>query len=137
MIKSPPSSCLLRNLLACAIALLIPACACRSDASPRGNVNQLQTAHLGFIDGHTAAAAPSQWNEAAFNNEVTAITTQFTKAASCVPKAVPARREFITNSTELFQRDVAKVRKSHFLSPIYAAFKRKQIQQNYSLIIKP
>ena len=137
MSKNSPFPPLLRGLLACVLALFIPACELMSDASAQVDLNQLQTAHLGFIDAHTSTAAPAQWDEAAFNSEVAAITTQFTNTASYVPKAVPARRQFISNSADLFQRDVATVRKNHFLSPTYAAFKKKQIQQNYSVIIKP
>jgi len=48
---------------------------------------QLQTAHLGLIDANTAAAAPTQWDEAALESEVGRITTLFTHAEADVPKA--------------------------------------------------
>ena len=137
MSKFLPFPAVLCGLLACGIALFIPACKMISEASAQVELAQLQTAHLGFIDANTAAAAPAQWDEAAFESEVGRITTLFTHAEADVPKAVPARRQFISNSADLFQRDATKVRTNHFLSTSYAAFRKKQIQQNYSLVIKP
>src|SRR6059036_1903076 len=51
-------------------------------------------------------------------------------------KAVPARKEFIKNSAKLFQRDAALVRKQHCLSPSFAANKKKQLEQNYNLLLQ-
>ena len=55
---------------------------------------------------------------------------------SCCVEDVPARKEFIRNSANLFQRDAALVQKQHCLSPSFAANKKKQLQQNYDLLLK-
>ena len=64
------------------------------------------------------------------------ITQQFTDAEAAESKTVPARKEFIKNSANLFRRDAALVQKQHCLSPSFAANKEKQLQQNYDLLLK-
>jgi len=100
-------------------------------------VQQLEIAHLNFIDHHTCVAGtPATWDQASFDKEVADITKQFTDAEAAVPKTVPARKQFIRNSANLFQRDAALVQKQHCLSPSFAANKGKQLQQNYDLFLK-
>jgi hypothetical protein len=100
-------------------------------------VQQLETAHLTFIDHHTCAEGTRPtWDQASFDKEVADITRQFTDAEAAVSKTVPARKEFIRNSANLFRRDAALVQKQHCLSPSFAANKKKQLQQNYDLLLK-
>jgi hypothetical protein len=67
---------------------------------------------------------------------VAEITQQFTDAEAAESKAVPAFKEFIKNSAELFQRDAALVRQQHCITPSFAANKKKQLQQNYDLVLQ-
>jgi len=100
-------------------------------------MQQLKDAHVAFIDHHTCVGGkPATWDQASFDSEVAKITQQFTDAEAAESKAVPARKTFIKNSADLFQRDAALVRKNHCLSPSFAANKKKQLQQNYDLMLK-
>ena len=134
MFKHIPLSAAPRGIIVCAIALSLSACATTTKLSFQDRVRQLETAQLTFIDNHTRAEdTPAPWNQASFDSEVAKITEQFTEAEDAESKAVPARKEFIKNSAVLFQRDAALVRKNHFLSPSYAANRKKQLQQNYDV----
>ena len=122
------------------IACSLSACATISSPSSQIRIKQLRDAHFAFIDHHTrAAGTPAtdvQWDQAGFDAEVARINQQFADAEAAEPKAVPARKEFIKNSAELFRRDAEFVREKHSLSPAFAANKKKQLQQNYDLMLK-
>jgi hypothetical protein len=126
-----------RGIIVCAITLSLGACATMTKPSSQVRVQQLEAAHLAFIDHYTrAGGTPVPWDQASFDSEVAKITQQFTEAEAAESKAVPARKEFIKNCANLFQRDVALVRKNHSLSPSNAAHRKKQLQQNYDLFLK-
>ena len=121
----------------CTVALFLCSCATVTESSSQVTLQQLENAHLAFINHHTCAGGkPAAWDQASFDSEVAKITQQFTDAEAAVSKTVPARKEFIRNSANLFQRDAALVRKKHCLSPSFAANKKKQLQQNYDLVLK-
>jgi hypothetical protein len=104
---------------------------------PSVGVQQLKDAHVAFIEHYTCVEGrPATWDQASFDSEVAKITQQFADAAVAQPKDVPARKEFIVNSADLFQRDAALVRKQHCLSPSFAANKKKQLVQNYDLLLQ-
>jgi len=124
------------GIIVCVITLSLCACATMTKSSSQVQVQQLEAAHLTFIDHYTRAeGTPAPWDQASFDSEVAKITQQFTEAEAAESKAVPARKEFIKNCAALFQRDVALVRKNHSLSPSYAAHRKKQLQQNYNLFL--
>ena len=119
------------------IALSLCSCAIFTESSSQTRLQQLENAHLAFIDQYTCVKGkPAKWDQASFDSQVAKITQQFTDAEAAESKAVPARKEFIKNSAQLFQRDAALVRKQHCLSPSFAANKKKQLQQNYDLFLK-
>jgi hypothetical protein len=121
----------------CTIALFLCSCATLTAPSFQVRAQQLKDAHVAFIDHYTCVEAkPAAWDQASFDSEVAKITQQFTDAEAAESKAVPARKTFIKNSADLFQRDAALVRKKHCLSPSFAANKKKQLQQNYDLMLK-
>jgi Carboxypeptidase regulatory-like domain len=102
-----------------------------------GGVQQLKDAHLGFINHYTCAEGTrATWDQASFDKEVADITQQFTDAEVAVSKTVPGRKEFIRNSANLFRRDAALVQKQHCVSPSFAAIKKKELQQNYDLLLQ-
>ena len=120
----------------CGIALLLCSCATVTESSSQARMQQLETAHLDFIKHHTCVeGALVTWDQASFDSEVAKITQQFTDAEAAESKAVPARKEFIKNSANLFQRDAALIQKKHCLSPSFAANKEKQLQQNYDILL--
>jgi hypothetical protein len=120
-----------------AIALSLSSCATMTKTSSQVRVQELKDAHLAFIDHHTCVTGtPATWDQASFDSEVAKITQQFTDAEAAESKTVPARKEFIKNSAKLFQRDAALVRKQHCLSASFAANKKKQLQQNYDLLLQ-
>jgi len=126
-----------RGIIVCVIALSLCACATMTKSSSQVRVQQLETAQLAFIDNHTRTeGTPATWDQASFDSEVAKITQQFADAEAAEPKTVPAAKEFIKNSADLFQRDAALVRKQHSLSPAAAANKKKQLEQNYDLFLK-
>ena len=121
----------------CTVAFFLCSCATVTEPSSQVTVQQLKNAHLAFIDHHTCAEGTHPtWDQASFDKEVADITQQFTAAEAAVSKTVPARKEFIRNSANLFQRDAALIQKQHCLSPSFAANKKKQLQQNYDLLLK-
>jgi hypothetical protein len=121
----------------CTVALLLCSCATITQSSSQVRLQQLETAHLDFINHYTCVEGkPATWDQASFDSEVAKITQQFTDAEAAESKAVPARKTFIKNSADLFQRDAALVRKKHCLSPSFAANKKKQLEQNYDLFLK-
>src|SRR5437867_6060342 len=121
----------------CAIALSLCSCATLTKPSSQVRVQQLKDAHLAFIDHYTCVkGTKTKWDQAGFDSEVANITQQFTDAEAAESKTVPARKEFIKNSAKLFQRDAALVRKQHCLSPSFAANKKKQLEQNYNLLLQ-
>ena len=121
----------------CTIALFLCSCATLTAPSFQVRAQQLKDAHVAFIDHYTCVGAkPATWDQASFDSEVAKITQQFTDAEAAESKAVPARKTFIKNSADLFQRDAALVRKKHCLSPSFAANRKKQLQQNYDLMLK-
>jgi len=121
----------------CTIALSLCSCATVTKSSSQVRVQQLEDAHLAFIDHYTCVKGTKPtWDQASFDGEVARITQQFTDAEAAESKTVPARKEFIKNSAKLFQRDAALVRKQHCLSPSFAANKKKQLQQNYALLLQ-
>ena len=125
------------SIAICAVALFLCSCATFTESSSQVTLQQLENAHLAFIDHHTCAGgARSTWDQASFDKEVADITQQFTNAEAAVSKTVPARKEFIRNSANLFRRDAALIQKQHCLSPSFAANKKKQLQQNYDLVLK-
>jgi hypothetical protein len=125
------------SIAICAVAVFLCSCATFTESSSQVTLQQLENAHLAFIKHHTCAGgARSTWDQASFDKEVADITQQFTNAEAAVPKTVPARKEFIKNSANLFRRDAALVQKQHCLSPSFAANKKKQLQQNYDLVLK-
>jgi len=125
------------SVAAFVIALLLCSCATISKPSSQVRVQQLKDAHLAFIDHYTCVeGTPATWDQASFDSEVAKITQQFTDAEAAESKTVPARKEFVKNSAKLFQRDAALVRKQHCLSPSFAANKKKQLQQNYDLLLQ-
>jgi hypothetical protein len=125
------------GVIVCAIALSLGACATMTKPSSQVRVQQLEAAHLAFIDHYTCVKGTKPtWDQASFDSEVAKITQQFTDAEAAESKTVPARKEFIKNSAKLFQRDAALVRKQHCLSPSFAANKKKQLQQNYDLLLQ-
>ena len=125
------------SVAAFVIALSLCSCATFTESSFQVRVQQLKDAHLAFIDHYTCVeGTPATWDQASFDSEVAKITQQFTDAEAAESKAVPARKEFIKNSAKLFQRDAALVRKQHCLSPSFAANKKKQLQQNYNLLLQ-
>jgi hypothetical protein len=125
-----------RGIIVCAIVLSLCSCATTTKSSSQVRVQQLEAAHLAFIDHYTRAeGTPAPWDRASFDSEVAKITQQFTEAEAAESKAVPARKAFIKNCADLFQRDAALVRKNHSLSPSYAAHRKKQLQQNYNLFL--
>ena len=100
-------------------------------------MQQLKNAHLAFINQYTCAEGTRPtWDQASFDKEVADITQQFTDAEAVVSKTVPARKAFIRNSASLFRRDAALVQKQHCLSPSFAANKKRQLQQNYDLLLQ-
>jgi hypothetical protein len=102
-----------------------------------GRVQQLKDAHLAFIDHHTRVEGRSAtWDQASFDKEVTDIAQQFTDAEAAESKFGPARKEFIRNAANIFRRDAALVQKQHFVSPSFAAAKKKQLQENYGLLLQ-
>ncbi len=126
-----------RGITVCAITLSLCACATVTKSSSQVRVQQLKAAHLAFIDHYTCVKGTKPtWDQASFDSEVARITQQFTDAEAAESKTVPARKEFIKNSAKLFQRDAALVRKQHCLSPSFAANKKKQLQQNYDLLLQ-
>jgi hypothetical protein len=125
------------SIAICTVALLLCSCATFTEPSSQVTVQQLENAHLAFIDHHTCAEGTHPtWDQASFDKEVADITQQFTEAEAAVSKTVPARKQFIGNSANLFRRDAALVQKQHCLSPSFAANKKKQLQQNYDLLLK-
>jgi hypothetical protein len=125
------------NIAICTIALSLCSCATITEPSFQVRLQQLKDAHVAFIDHYTCVGGkPATWDQASFDSEVAKITQQFTDAEAAESKAVPARKTFIKNSADLFQRDAALVRKKHCLSPSFAANKKKQLQQNYDLMLK-
>jgi len=128
---TPPS------VAAFVIVLLLCSCATFTKSSFQVRVQQLKDAHLGFIKQHTCVkGTPTKWDQASFDSEVAKIKQQFTDAEAAESKAVPARKEFIKNSANLFQRDAALIQKQHCLSPSFAANKEKQLEQNYNLMLQ-
>ena len=137
MLKYRPSFLALFSVAICTVALFLCSCATITEPSSQVTVQQLENAHLTFIDHHTCVEGTgATWDEASFDKEVADITKQFTDAEAAVSKTVPARKEFIRNSASLFQRDAALIQKRHCLSPSFAANKKKQLQQNYALLLK-
>jgi hypothetical protein len=137
MVKHPRLLLTPWSVAICAIALSFCSCATVTKSSSQVRVQQLENAHLAFIDHYTCVEGkPATWDQASFDSEVAKITRQFTDAEAAESKAVPARKEFIKNSAKLFQRDAALVRKQHCLSPSFAANKKKQLQQNYDLLLQ-
>jgi hypothetical protein len=137
MFKHPRPVLTRSSVAICAIVLSLCSCATVTKSSSQVRVQQLKDAHLAFIDHHTCVGrTPATWDQAGFDSEVAKITQQFTDAEAAESKAVPARKEFIKNSAKLFQRDAAFVRKQHCLSPSFAANKKKQLQQNYDLVLQ-
>jgi hypothetical protein len=129
----------LDSLLIYTIAFCLGACATITGPSSNVRIQQLEMAHLAFISNYTRpadATTSPPWNQARFDSEVAKITQQFNDAEAAESKAVPARKEFIRNSADLFDRDAAFVAKHHFFSPAFAASKKKQLQQNYDLFLK-
>jgi hypothetical protein len=125
------------SVATCTLALFVCSCATLTQPSFQARVQQLKDAHLAFIDHYTCVeGTPAKWDQASFDSEVAKITQQFTDAEAAESKAVPARKTFIKNSADLFQRDAALVRKKHCLSPSFAANKKKQLQQNYDLFLQ-
>jgi len=121
----------------CTVAVFLCSCATITEPSSQVTVQQLKNAHLAFINHYTCAEGTRPtWDQASFDKEVADITRQFTDAEAAVSKTVPARKEFIRNSANLFRRDAALVQKQHCLSPSFAANKKKQLQQNYDLLLK-
>jgi hypothetical protein len=130
LLLTPPS------VAAFVIALSLCSCATFTEPSSQVRLQQLEDAHLAFIKHYTCVnGKPATWDQASFDSDVTRITQQFTDAEAAESKAVPARKEFIRNSADLFQRDAALVRKQHCLSPSFAANKTKQLEQNYNLFL--
>jgi hypothetical protein len=125
------------SVAAFVIALFLCSCATLTAPSFQVRVQQLKDAHVAFINHYTCVEGkPAAWDQASFDSEVAKITQQFTDAEAAESKAVPARKTFIKNSADLFQRDAALVQKKHCLSPSFAANKKKQLQQNYDLMLK-
>jgi hypothetical protein len=125
------------SIAICAVALFLCSCATWTESSSQVTLQQLENAHLAFIDHHTCAGGTRPtWDQASFDKEVADINKQFANAEAAVPKTVPARKKFIRNSANLFQRDAAFVQKQHCLSSSFAANKKKQLQQNYDLVLK-
>jgi len=137
MFKHPRLLLTPSSVAICAIALSLCSCATVTKSSSQVRVQQLKDAHLAFIDHHTCVGGtPAAWDQASFDSEVAKITQQFTDAEAAESKTVPARKQFIKNSADLFQRDAALVQKKHCLSPSFAANKKKQLQQNYDLLLQ-
>jgi len=137
MFKHPRLLLTPSSVAICAIVLSLCSCATVTKSSSQVRVQQLKDAHLAFIDHHTCVGGtPATWDQASFDSEVAKITQQFTDAEAAESKTVPARKQFIKNSADLFQRDAALVKKKHCLSPSFAANKKKQLQQNYDLLLQ-
>ena len=137
MFKHPRLLLTPSSVAICAIALSFCSCATFTESSSQARLQQLRDAHLAFIDHYTCVEGkPAKWDQASFDSEVAKITQQFTDAEAAESKAVPARKTFIKNSADLFQRDASLVRKKHCLSPSFAANKKKQLQQNYDLLLQ-
>jgi len=137
MLKYPGYFLTSLSVAICTVALFFCSCATVTEPSSQVTVQQLKNAHLFFIDHHTCADdTRSTWDQVSFDKEVADITQQFTDAEAAVSKTVPARKEFIRNSADLFRRDAALVQKQHCLSPSFAANKKKQLQQNYDLLLQ-
>jgi hypothetical protein len=125
------------SIAICATVLSLCSCATVTAPSSQVRLRQLEDAHLAFIDQYTCVEGkPATWDQASFDSEVAKITQQFTDAEAAESEAVPARKTFIKNSADLFQRDAALVWKKHCLSPSFAANKKEQLQQNYHLILQ-
>ena len=121
----------------CTVVLFLCSCATITEPSSQVTVQQLENAHLTFIDHHTCVEGTrATWDQASFDKEVADITKQFTDAEAAVSKTVPGRKEFIRNSANLFQRDAALIQKQHCLNPGFAANKKKQLEQNYALLLQ-
>lgn len=126
-------------LTSLSVAICTSLCSCATLTAPSFQVRaqQLKDAHLAFIDHYTCVGGkPAAWDQASFDSEVAKITQQFTDAEAAESKAVPARKTYIKNSADLFQRDAALVRTKHCLSPSFATNKKRQLQQNYDLVLK-
>ena len=137
MLKYPRLFLTSPSVAICTIALFLCSCATFTESSSQVTLQRLETAQLSFIDHHTCVEGTrATWDQASFNKEVADITQQFTDAEAAVSKTVPARKAFIRNSADLFRRDAALVQKQHCLSPSFAANKKKQLQQNYDLLLK-
>jgi hypothetical protein len=125
------------SIAICTIALFLCSCATLTAPSFQVRAQQLKDAHVAFIDHYTCVGGkPAAWDQASFDSEVAKITQQFTDAEAAESKAVPARKTYIKNSADLFQRDAALVRTKHCLSPSFATNKKRQLQQNYDLVLK-
>ena len=125
------------SIAICTIALFLCSCATLTAPSFQVRAQQLKDAHVAFIDHYTCVGGkPAAWDQASFDSEVAKITQQFTDAEAAESKAVPARKTYIKNSADLFQRDAALVRTKHCLSPSFATNKKRQLQQNYALVLK-
>ena len=136
MLKHPRLLLTPSSVAICAIAFSLCSCATVTKSSSQVRVQQLKDAHLAFIDHYTCVeGTPATWDQASFDSEVAKITQQFTDAEAAESKAVPARKEFIKNSANLFRRDAALIQRQHCLSPSFAANKEKQLQQNYDLLL--
>ena len=137
MLKYPRLLLTSPSVAICTVALFLCSCAISTESSSQVTVHQLETAHLRFIDHHTCVAGThATWDQASFDKEVADITRQFTDAEAAVSKTVPARKQFIANSDQLFRRDAALVQKQHCLTPSFAANKKRQLQQNYNLLLQ-
>jgi hypothetical protein len=137
MLKYPRHFVTSPSAAICTVALFLCSCATLTEPSSQVTLEQLKNAHLAFIKQHTCAEGTGvTWDQVSFDKEVADVTKQFTDAEAAVSKTVPARKEFIRNSANLFRRDAALIQKQHCLSPSLAANKEKQLQQNYDLLLK-
>lgn len=130
-----------RTLLVLLTGLPLGACCSFTEGSSKVRTQQLETAHLAFIDNHTRSAERKPWVAADFDREVQGITSQFDSAQGSESFWCPARLQFVKNSKELFDKDAALVKKagegvnfSDALSPTFAKEKKELIRKNYALI---
>ena len=116
------------------IALSLCSCATVTKSSSQARVQQLEDAHLAFIDHYTCVEGTKPtWDQGASTAKWRGLHSN-SRMRKPLSRRRCLRKEFIKNSAKLFQRDAALVRKQHCLSPSFAANKKKQLQQNYDLL---
>ena len=87
MLKYPRLFLTSPGIAICTVALFLSSCATFTESSSQVTVQQLENAHLAFINHHTCVEGTrATWDQASFDKEVADITQQFTAAEAAVSK---------------------------------------------------